>query len=310
MGRWITGCFLAALVMVTGCRSMGIGSIPLETLKEKYGVSDSEFMTVQGIDIHYKDEGEGPVLVLLHGICASLYTWDGWVEALKDRYRIIRLDLPGWGLTGPVGNTAVDLEKMTVIMDEFLDRLGVESFYLAGNSLGGYFAWNYALKHPDQVKKTVLLDPVCYPQSPPWFMRVAKYPLLSFLPRRILPKWMITMNVRAVYGDKSRIDPGLYDLYFDMAMREGNKQGYMDVFRYMAGQCSNEALSRGVSEIRVPVLLMYGSRDKWVPPRHGELWKRDLPGVECIIYEGVGHVPMEEVPELTAADADLFFSRS
>jgi pimeloyl-ACP methyl ester carboxylesterase len=298
------------IVTLSGCRSMGIGSIPLEDLKEKYGVADSDFLTVQGIDIHYKDEGDGPVLVLLHGVCASLYTWDGWTDALKDRYRVIRLDLPGWGLTGAAGDTAINLEKMTVVMEEFLDRLGVESFYLAGNSLGGYFAWNYALTHPDQVRKVVLLDPVCYPQSPPWFMRVAKYSLLSFLPRRILPKYMISMNVRAVYGDTSRIDPHLYDLYFDMAMREGNKQGYMDSFRFMARQCTNEALSQGVSDIRVPVLLMYGSKDKWVPPEHEALWKQDLPGVECIVYEGVGHVPMEEVPEMTAADADLFFRRS
>lgn len=289
---------------------MGIRSIPLETLKEKYHVSDANFLRVQGIDIHYKDEGQGPVLVLLHGICASLYTWDGWVDAMKDRYRIIRLDLPGWALTGSVGADAVNLDKMMSVLKDFFDMMAVDSFYLAGNSMGGYFAWNYGLKHPEQVKKMVLLDPVCYPQQPPWFIRVAKYPLLSFWPRRIMPKWLISMNVRAVYGDRSRIDPDLYDLYFDMAMREGNKDAYMDSFRFMAKHSTFDTLSRGVSDIKPPILLMYGSKDKWVPPEHGDLWKRDLPSVECIVYDGVGHVPMEEVPEMTANDADLFFSRS
>jgi pimeloyl-ACP methyl ester carboxylesterase len=295
---------------LSGCTSMGIGSISLETLKEKYEVEDSDFMTVQGLDIHYKDEGQGPSLVLFHGICASLYTWDGWANALKDKYRIIRMDLPGWGLTGPAGDDATNLDRMLEIMEEFLRRLGVDSCYLAGNSLGGYFAWNYALRHPEQINKVVLLDPVCYPQDPPWFIQVSGYPLLGILPRYMMPRWMITMNVRAVYGDPSRIEPEMYDLYFDLAMRKGNKNAYIDSFRYMARTCHNESLSEGVSQIQVPVLLMYGAKDKWVPPEQSDLWKRDLPGVECIVYDGAGHVPMEELPIETATDADRFFQRS
>ncbi|MBU1168035.1 MAG: alpha/beta hydrolase [Proteobacteria bacterium] len=302
--------FLLIVFFMAGCSSMGLGSIPLDTLKKKYAVTEKDFMRVQGIDIHFQDEGTGPVLVLFHGICASLYTWDGWAEALKGKYRIIRLDLPGWGLTGPVGEDAYDLDKMTSVMEEFFEILGIDSFYLAGNSLGGYFAWNYALKHPEQVKRMILLDPVCYPQDPPWFIGLAKYPLLSFLPRYMLPRWMITMNVKAVYGDRKRIDEKLYDLYFDLAMRKGNKGSYMDVFRFMAEECHKDNLSKGVSDIKTPVLLMYGAKDKWVPPEQGDLWKQDLPGVECIIYEGVGHVPMEEIPVQTAQDADLFFNRS
>jgi pimeloyl-ACP methyl ester carboxylesterase len=189
-------------------------------------------------------------------------------------------------------------------------KLDIDSFYLAGNSMGGYFGWNYAVRHPDQVKKMVLLDPVCYPQSPPWFISVAKYHVLSFFPKHVLPKFLITMNLKAVYGDTKRIDETLYDLYFDMAMREGNKKAYMDSFRFMAHKSKNEALSEGVGRLRMPVLLMYGDKDKWVPPEHATLWKRDLPHVECIVYDGVGHVPMEEIPLRTAKDADQFFSRA
>lgn len=303
-------CLIVLSALLSGCASMGMGSIPLETLKEKYRVFDTDFMTVQGIDIHYKDEGQGPALVLFHGICASLYTWDGWVNVLGDRYRIIRMDLPGWGLTGPAGENSTDLERIMEIMEEFLHRLDVKTFYIAGSSLGGYFAWNYARVHPEQVMKAVLLDPVCYPQDPPWFINLCKFPLLDTVPRYIMPRWMVSMNVRAVYGDKSRITPELYDLYFDLAMREGNKSSYVDIFGYMARQCHDDDLSEGVSQIRVPVLLMYGSKDKWVSPEQSLLWKRDLPGVECIVYDGVGHIPMEELPEETAKDADMFFRRS
>jgi pimeloyl-ACP methyl ester carboxylesterase len=279
-------------------------------LKSKYSVKDDEFITVNNVKIHYKDEGNGPVLILLHGICSSLYTWDGWVNELKGQYRIIRIDLPGWGLTGPIGNDSTDLDKMIKLMAALVEKLRIDSFYLAGSSLGGYFSWNYALRYPEQVKKMILIDTVSYPQDPPWFISIAKYRLLSFLPRYIMPKFLITMNVRDVYGDKEKITPQLYDLYFDMAMREGNKSAYMDSFRFMAEESGKDELSKGIDRIKVPVLLMYGEKDRWVPPEHSKLWKRDLPSVECIIYNGIGHVPMEEAPQATARDAAAFFGKS
>lgn len=300
-------CVALMMMVLSGCRSMGIGSVPLDTLKDKYSISDDEFVRVKGIDIHYKDEGKGPVLILFHGICSSLYTWDGWVDELKSSYRIIRMDLPGWGLTGPA-EFSMNLDEMIEVIDAFVETLEISSFHLAGNSLGGYFAWNYALRHPGKVTKMILLDPVCYPQTPPWFIRIAKYPYLTYLSRFMMPKWMISMNVDAVYGDPSRIDEETYDLYFDLSLREGNKGSYMDAFRYMAEQSLNESLSHGVSEIKTPVLLMYGEKDKWVSPSQQYLWKKDLPGLTCIVYDGAGHVPMEEIPVRTARDADAFLS--
>jgi hypothetical protein len=107
----------------SGYSAMGVGSIPIENLKTKYAVPDSEFIAINGVNIHYKDEGKGPVLLLLHGICASLYTWDGWASELKKHYRIIRLDLPGWGLTGPIGEASVNLNKMMGFISDFLKAL-------------------------------------------------------------------------------------------------------------------------------------------------------------------------------------------
>ena len=306
----LTTLTILLFIALTGCRSLGIKSIPLETLKDKYNVSDSDFIDIDGLKIHYKDEGEGPVLVLLHGICASLYTWDGWVGELKDDYRIIRLDIPGWGLTGPVGSDAHDLNKMMTMLDQFLATLEIDTFYLAGNSLGGYFSWNYALNHPEQVKKMVLLDPVCYPQEVPWFVSVARIPLIRIFPKYMMPKFLVSMNVNAVYSDDSKITDDIYDLYFDLAMRKGNKSSYIDIFRFMARNAKNDALSKGVENIRTPTLLMYGQDDKWVSPDQAKQWKEDVPGVKHIIYEGVGHIPMEELPIISARDADAFFKET
>lgn len=302
--------FFLLVVTITGCSSLGIRSVSPEDLQKKYHISDNDFITIDGTRVHYRDEGAGPPLLLLHGICASLFTWDGWNEHLKDKYRVIRLDVPGWGLTGSVGKDAYDIEKMCIFLEKFLAELKIDSCYIAGNSLGGYFAWNYALRHPEQVKKMILLDPVAYPQKVPWFISAAKIPVVRAFPKMMMPKFLISMNVKAVYSDDSKITNELVDLYFDMSMREGNRSSYIDIFRFMAKHCQKESLSTGICDIQTETLLMYGRDDKWISPEQGKLWKKDLPGVRQVVYDGVGHVPMEELPKETALDADRFFSET
>ena len=75
--------------------------IPLTDLKRKYANADSRYLDIDGMPVHYRDQGQGPVLLLLHGTGASLHTWDGWIQPLENDFRIVRLDLPGFGLTGP-----------------------------------------------------------------------------------------------------------------------------------------------------------------------------------------------------------------
>lgn len=299
--------FAVVAIMTIGCASMGVRSIPVEKLMEKYDVKPSDFIEVGSVKIHYKDEGSGPPLFLLHGICASLYTWDGWVEALKDRYRIIRIDVPGWGLTGDIGPDGYNLEKMIEIIDGVTEALELDSFYLAGNSLGGYFSWNYALIYPEKVKKMILLDPVSYPQKAPWFIGLAGVPVLNFFPKHFMPKFLVSMNVKAVYGDPNRITDDIYDLYFDLTLREGNRESYVNTFAYLAKAGNDPNLGEKIKYITVPTLLMFGEKDRWVSTAHIKEWEKDLPGVLSIIYPGAGHVPMEELPKQTARDADQFF---
>ncbi|SVE42847.1 uncharacterized protein METZ01_LOCUS495701, partial [marine metagenome] len=98
--------FLAPWLRVL-CRcfqKLGVHTTPPKQLKEKYASSNSRYLSIDDTVIHYQDEGEGPVLILSHGALASLHTWDGWVDALKSKYRLIRFDIPGFGLSGPNGN--------------------------------------------------------------------------------------------------------------------------------------------------------------------------------------------------------------
>lgn len=201
---------LFSLIWLTGCASMGIGSRSMIELTADYTNEQSRFVAIDDLNIHYRDEGQGPVLVLLHGVASSLHTWDGWVEQLKPHYRIIRLDLPGHGLTGPdKTRKRYDIDYMVDKLDKFLTRLNVNKASIAGNSLGGYISWNYALQRPDRVEKLVLIDSAGYPQDMPFIMNLASWPVVGEMSQLMMPRFMVGMNVRAAYGDEDKVSDEL-----------------------------------------------------------------------------------------------------
>ncbi|OHD65705.1 MAG: hypothetical protein A2176_13810 [Spirochaetes bacterium RBG_13_51_14] len=251
---------------------MGAITIPLDQLEKRYGSSEDKYLTYEGMRIRYRDEGRGPVLVLLHGVCSSLDTCDGGVE----------------------------------LLDAFANRVGVNGFYLAGNSLGGYVAWNYALKYPRKVKKLILIDSVGYNQKLPWLLDFASSPGMRPLARSMMPRSMIYNAVKQVFGDKSKVSSKIQKRYFDFAMREGNRNAWVDIFIGMREQTKSAGLSRDIPNIKVPTLIMWGKKDEWIPYAHVELWKKDLSSASFITYDDAGHIPMEEIPERTAGDALKF----
>ncbi len=289
----------------------GIRSNAVDELKCKYCDGDSKFITINGMNIHYKDQGQGPVLVLLHGVVSFLHTWDGWYDELKDRYRIIRLDLPGWGLTGPSPDEDYLAGAMNAYLDSFLGALGVRRCYMAGNSLGGYYAWNYAVHRPDMIEKLVLLDPIAYNQSLPYEFRLAQIPgAKPIINNFMLPRLLIKTSIERLYGRKERITPAVYDMYWDLIMREGNRRTLTKVFKFIADMSRSDTIYLDVKKVRVPVLMAWGRRDIWSRWKETlEEWKRDLPQAELVLYDNCGHMPMEEIPIESARDAHAFFMK-
>jgi pimeloyl-ACP methyl ester carboxylesterase len=301
--------FAGMIASIFGCTSLGMNTIPLSKLKEKYADTESKLIQIDDMNIHYKDEGQGPVLILLHGVCASLHTWDGWTDRLKDRYRIIRLDIPGFGLTGPAPDPSLyQIEGAVKLFEKLVADLKLNKFSVAGNSMGGYIAWKYTLKNPDKVEKLILIDSVGFPQPLPWFISFASNPLIRPSARHIMPHFLFDKIVNEVYGDKSKVTQKTRDRYFELAMRDGNKGAYIDVFTEFRKQSKDKNLSNGIKDIKPPTLVMWGTRDTLIPFKYVENWKKELPKAKFIQYEGAGHIPMEEIPDQTARDADLFLS--
>lgn len=298
---------LSSLVVLTGCASLGIGSRPLSDLTRDYSNEASRFMSVDDLVIHYRDEGKGQALVLLHGEGSSLHSWDGWVKALKHRYRIIRLDLPAHGLTG--ADPKVERYKTSYMigkLDKFLTRLGVSKAVVAGHSLGGYLAWNYALYRPGRVSKLIMIGAVGYPQDKTFMLSGMAWPLVRDMSTLMMPRCFVSSSLRRSYFDVDKVSDKQVRRYHDLLMRQGNRRGLINVLRTMREQADNSALGDRIKQLRIPVLLMWGEQDERVPLTVLEKFRQDLSGARVVTYEGVGHIPMEELPVQSARDAADF----
>jgi len=301
--KWVRRTLgIAVLAVAVIVASQVTGDIPLAQLKQRYATGASRFVDVSGLEVHYRDEGAGPPLVLLHGTGASLHTWDGWTRALSGQFRVIRMDLPGFGLTGPARNGDYRIPSYVEFVEEFRKKLGLDGFALAGNSLGGLIAWRYAVAHPAQVNALVLLDPAGFPiDRPVLVFRIARVPGLSWLMAHLDPGPLTEKTLRDAYGDPGKITPELVERYRELALRDGNREAFVarSAVREKEG-------SKDVAKVRAPTLILWGSLDRLIPLEHAERFRRAIPSATAIVYPGVGHVPMEEIPDRSAADASRF----
>ncbi|MEO0897601.1 MAG: alpha/beta hydrolase [Bacteroidota bacterium] len=278
------------------------GDKTVDELKAMYANEESEFIRVKGMDIHYRDEGQGPVLLLLHGTGASLHTWDAWVEEMQQDFRVLRLDMPAYGLTGPHPDQKYEPEDYVEVIHDFLLKLGVDSLFIGGNSFGGNISWHYAYEHPERVKKMILVDASGFPQETiPSVIRLARNPMLKGIMRWVTPKFFIRNRLKEVYAQKDRITDETVDRYFDLQLREGNRQAFID---RAAGAFSVQ--TGLLKTITVPTLIMWGEKDTWIPLDHAYKFNEYLVNSQIITYPDGGHIPMEELPLQTAVDAKDF----
>ncbi len=298
-GLW---ALLATIALVIA--SQVARDVPLDELKRSFAGGASRFVDLDGLSVHYRDEGEGPPMVLLHGTGASLHTWDAWTEALRGHFKVIRMDLPGFGLTGPNRDDDYRIDTYVEFLEVFRKRLGLDGFALAGNSLGGQIAWSYAVAYPARVKALVLVDPTGYPiDRPALLFRLARIPGLSWLMTKLDPGPLTEKTLRDAYGDPRKVTPALVERYHMLALREGNRRAFVKRVAQRA-----EDRSADIAKVRSPTLILWGAQDRLVPVAHAQRFQRAVPAARLIIYEGVGHVPMEEIGERSAADADAFVS--
>ena len=290
---------------------------PVETLVARWAPAPSEFMDLQGQLVHYRDEGprsDAAPIVLLHGTSASLHTWEGWSKALRGQRRVISLDLPAFGLTGPfagdylsrwAGQPLYTADHYARFVLDLLDRLGVQRFVVAGNSLGGDVAWHIAAAAPERVAQLVLVDAAGYrftPDGVPLGWRIARLPVLGRLTEHFLPRPFVLQGLRAVYANPAKIDEALIDRYFELTLRAGNRAALVQRLQAWSP-------GEGVDQVpgdTAPTLILWGGRDLLIPPALAKRFAADIPGSQLVMFDDLGHVPQEEDPQRTVAAVKVF----
>ncbi|WP_223267221.1 alpha/beta fold hydrolase [Polaribacter sp. IC073] len=248
--------------------------------------------------MHYRDEGKGFPIVLIHGTAASLHTWNDWTKELSKNYRVIRLDLPAFGLTGPNNNADYSIENYTNFLHQFLRKMKVDKFHLVGNSLGGNIAWNYAAEYPSKIKKLILIAASGLPTNKPQpaIFKMAKTPILNSLFLYVTPKFIIRKNIEQVYADKTKVSDALITRYHEMSLRAGNRKAFIDRAKTDFKLGENENLAK-LKSVKTPTLLIWGAKDIWIPLGNGKRMDSILQNSKLVVLENSGHVPMEENPE-------------
>lgn len=301
------GLSLLVLVVALSCFYWK-NDIPLDTLKSKYTTAASAFVDVMQMQVHYRDEGnknDSLPLVLIHGTGASLHTWEESVKLLTDSFRVITLDLPAYGLTGPNPKRIYSQAFYVQFIDEFLKSIHVNKCIIGGNSLGGAIAWNYTYEHPTKVEKLILIDAAGYPmisESKPIAFTLAQIPVLKHMLNYITPRFLAKKSVMNVYDDPTKVTEKVVDRYFDLFLREGNRQAFVDRMNFSTYP---DHLTR-IRLIKTPTLIIWGENDKLIPIENAQKFHADLPNDTLVVLEKTGHIPMEENPNRTVDAICLF----
>lgn len=279
--------------------------IPAEQLEAKYAGPASRFINIEGVRIHYRDEGEGSAVFLLHANFASLLGWDPWVDALQDSYRVVRMDMTSHGLTGPDPTGDYTTERTLEIVEKFIDAMEIDDFVIGGTSMGGTVAIHYTHKHPERVRKLILLSPGSLEGRDIKSSRPGKVPdaayVLKYIMPRALPEFMLTGG----FGDDSKLTDELIDRWYEMWRREGNREAQLDrLSQYKPGDIEDT-----IRSLTVPTLLMWGEENTTANFEQAAEFQELLENVEYlkfISYPGVGHMAVQEAGEATGRDVRAF----
>ena len=294
---WLLGSVLVLLI-VLGIVFYQKDQSPEEVYK-KYALASSQQIAIGGVQLHYSDEGnrlDSTPLLLIHGTSSSLRTWDGVTAQLKNQYRIIRFDLPGFGLTGPNPNRDYSTSYYNQVIDSLLSALHVSRVIIVGNSLGGSIATQYAIYQPGKVRGLVLVDAAGLPPAKKTTgaigFKLAQMPVINRLLTIITPRELVKKSLQDAYGDTGKVTDSLTTQYFDMLTREGNRQALIDRMR-QGWQVTD---SNFLTKVEAPTLIVWGSKDRLIPVENAELFQQKIKNSQVHIWENLGHVPMEEDP--------------
>ncbi len=285
--------------------------IPADVVDAKYSSPSSLFVTLENeTRVHYRDEGNrrGKSIVLLHGFGSSLHTWSAWVELLGDEFRFISLDLPAHGLTGAVPNGDYSTTAFVDTVKLLVDHLGLTSFTVGGNSMGGSVAWRFALTYPKSVESIILVNADGInkwpnPSKQPLVFNLLKKEWFRSIGSILDPYYLVSQAVDLAYNNSTIVNDEMILRYYHMIMREGSREAIITRSSSSSKYVYTEA---DLKTLTHPTLILWGQDDAIIDASIASKFDETLKNSKLVIYKETGHVPMEEIPETSAKNVRNF----
>ncbi len=277
----------------------------------KYGGAQAKFVQMAGgANIHYRDQGpkDAPAIIMIHGMSSHLQTWEPLIEKMEQEYRILSLDLPGFGLTGPnpTGKYGPDIYIEAVLT--LMNTANIDKAVIAGNSMGGLTAWRMGLSHPDRINGLVLLNPSGAPGIGKEKGNLAFTLMNSSIGKALMPhftpKAVVKQSILQSVERDDIVTDEMIERYYELTRYPGNRLASLEA---MKNSNDPSAWSK-ISTLDMPVLILWGREDQLLGVSRAEQFARELEHEKLIIYENVGHLPMEEVPANVARDIKLWWA--
>jgi pimeloyl-ACP methyl ester carboxylesterase len=302
--EWVL--LLSALVLAAGVYGLWTPDLPPTVLQQRYAVPAQQVLEVDGLPIQVQDSGprDAPALILLHGFGSSLQTWDAWAPALARHYRVIRLDLPGFGLTGASPTRDYSEARDVATLTHLADRLGLGDFSVIGHSLGGKMAWELAAAQPERVKALVLLAPDGFAPPAQWGTKPYEVSGLMRLMTYSLPKFLVRQFLSSAYADPQTVSEPLVDRYHDLLRAPGVRTAILD----RADQTVYTNPVPRLQRIRAPTLLLWGENDRMIPSSQAASYAQVLPRSQTVVLPNLGHVLQEEQAEMGLTQVQSFLA--
>lgn len=304
--------------------------ISYEDAIERYSEETSAFFetSVVGLDgdhheitLHYLDFGnpEATPIVLLHGAFSSALTFEHWKDNLvEEGYRVILIDLPYHGLSTGFSDRVTSIRRSAEVVMNLLSHLNIKSFFIGGNSMGGGVSWylsgQYHGTNDIQIRGLILIDSI-YPMASSGapdrrFISFISSDFIAPLISKMTPRFVFAQLLKGVYGSHGSPSDEVIDRYYTMLRVEGHRESILqNTFEEISVDDQVEILE-SINTKNIPVLVLWGKEDSWIPVETSQLFKETLQLQDdaIIIYDDLGHVPMEEDPELTILDVLEFLT--
>ncbi|TYC90434.1 alpha/beta fold hydrolase [Novosphingobium sp. BW1] len=296
---------------------LGAFSIPLKDLRARYETSHSRYVTLDGVQLHVDERGTGPVVLLVHGHYQSLRIWDDWARDLARHHRVIRIDMPPYGLSGPDPSGRYSPQRVEQLIERLVEREKLGPFAMGGISTGSAIAMRYSLAHPDQVRALILANAPLVPLPPE--MRPKTSASFRFLESNVFkpiyrPKAFYRYLFDRLIANRAVLTDAFIQESYDMHRKPGNERNlktFTDALRFEAEEYGTKSKSTAeqLASVTVPTLVMWGDAGTMLPLSIGcKVATTVSPSAPLLIgYPGAGHFLPREAPR-AGRDIDWFLT--